>query len=102
MKQKKNIEPTTIEIHGNNGANYIKMSKIADDDNRLFLEIGDCCVVTFRGILTVEMLSNFLTNVSLDANKSLIEVIKENMSWKKDINEKFCAGAKEMNWLDTI
>ena len=102
MKQKKNIEPTTIEIHGNNGGNYVKVSKIADGDNRIFLEIGDCCVVTFRGVLTAEMLSNFLTNVSLNANKPLIEVIKENMSWGKDTNAKFCIGAKTMSLSDTI
>ena len=102
MKQKKNIEPTTIEIHGNNGGNYVKVAKVADGDNRIFLEIGDCCVVTFRGVLTAEMLSNFLTNVSLNANKPLIEVIKENMSWEKTVNEAFCVGAKTMSWSDTI
>jgi hypothetical protein len=99
---KQNFEPTTIEIYGNNGGNYIKISTIADDDNRFFLEVTDCCVVTFRGILTVEMFSNFLTNVSGTTNKSLIEVIKENMSWDKNVNEKFCVGAKEMSWEDDI
>lgn len=102
MKKEKKHEPSIIEVHGNSGANYVKIGKFADGDNRIFLEIGDCCVVTFRGILTAEMLSNFLTNVSLNANKPLIDVIQENMSWEKDINEKFCVGAKTMSWSDTF
>jgi hypothetical protein len=102
FKMGKKKQPAIIEIHGNNGGNYVKVGKVADGDNRIFLEIGDCCVVTFRGILTAEMLSNFLTNVSLNANKPLIEVIKENMTWDKAVNEKFCVGSKTMSWSDAI
>lgn len=102
MGKKKQTDPVFIEIEGNNGGNYIKIGKIADGDNRIFLEIVDCCVITFRGVLTAEMLSNFLTNVSSIANKPLIEVIKDAMSWDKSTNERFCMGAKTLNYGDTI
>jgi hypothetical protein len=102
MGKKAQPEPAIIEIQGNKGGNYIKVGKVADGDNRIFLEVGDCCVVTFRGILTVEMLSNFLTNVALNANKPLIEVIKDSMTWGKAVNEEFCIGAKTMSWGDTF
>ena len=101
MRKKKHEKPI-IEIRGNKGANYVKMGKFADDDNRIFLEIADCCVITFRGILTAEMLSNFLTSVSLNANKPLIEVIKGNMTWDKAQNDVFCNGSKTLSQSDTF
>lgn len=98
MANKTNEPCNFIEVHGNKGGNYVKIGKVAEEDNRIFLEIGDCCVVTFRGILTAEMLSNFLTSVSLNANKPLIDVIKENMAWSKEINDKFCVGSRTLAW----
>ena len=90
-----------IEIQGNNGANFIKIGKYADGDNRIFLEVGDCCVNTFRGIVTAEMFSNFLTNVTYSENKSLIEIMKESMNWDPKINEEFSKGAKLLKWHET-
>ena len=91
-----------LEIQGNNGGNCIKIGKFKEGDNRIFLEIVDCCVVIFRGILTVEMLSNFLASISTYQNKDLITLIKENMSWDKDVNEKFSECAKHLSWKDMI
>ena len=66
-----------IYIEGNKGANYVKIEQLSD--NSIILEIGDCCVQTVEMIVTAEVLSNFLTNLSLDANKSLLDVMKDGM-----------------------
>lgn len=88
---------TFFELQGNNGANYIQLGRFAGDDNRLFVEIGDCCVVTFRGYITVEAFTNFLTHVSFDYN-GLLEAIRDKMAWDEDVNEKFFEGCKELEW----
>ena len=90
-----------LEFRGNRDANYIKIGNHPSGENLIFLEVGDCCVVTFRGIVTVEMLSNFLTNVSLNANKNLIDVMKDNMSWDEEVNEKFAIGSRTLSWSET-
>lgn len=90
-----------FEVQGNNGGNYIKLGKFKDGDNRLFIEVGDCCVITFRGIITVEAFTNFLTNVTLDANKPLHMVFREKMTWDEDVNERLFDGSKELEWYET-
>lgn len=100
MKKKSQEQDTfqEIEIQGNKGANYIRIGKYGEGDNRIFLEVGDCCVVTFRGIVTAEMFSNFLTNIALKENKNLLDLMKEEMTWKLVINKQFCKGAKLLSW----
>ena len=76
-----------IIIEGNKGANFVELEKL--DDNRIRIVVGDCCVTTARLIVTAEVLSNFLTNISLEANKPLLEAMHDKMTWEKDVNEKF-------------
>lgn len=90
-KQEKEIQ---IEVSGNKGGNYVSIAKL--DDNRLYLKIGDCCVVTAELIVTAEVLSNFLTNCSLNANKDLLSVMRENMTWGESVNEQFFKGCKSI------
>ncbi len=83
-----------IYIDGNNGGNYVKIQQL--DDNRILLEIGDCCVKTAELIVTAEVLSSFLTKCSLVENKSLLDVMKDCMSWDEKTNEEFSKGCKSL------
>lgn len=85
---------TQIEVSGNKGANYIHITKI--DDNRLYIRVGDCCVHTAEMIVTAEVLSNFLTMCSLNANKPLLSVMRESMAWDQLVNEEFFKGCKSI------
>ena len=87
-----------FEVEGNKGGNYIKIGKVAKGDNRLFLEIGDCCVVTFRGIITAEMITSFLTQKSFEDNLGLIGVMKRDMAWSKEDTEEMSQGSEELEW----
>ena len=89
MKKK---EIDQINIEGNLGANFVNIIKL--DDNRMHLTIGDCCVITVDVIFTAEVFSNFLTTLSLEANKDLLEVAASKMRWDDDTNKKFLKGCQ--------
>ncbi len=82
----------TILIEGNKGGNYFKITQL--DDNKVEIEVGDCCVHTAHLIVTAEVLSNFLTTVHVKENKSLLEVMKDNLSWDNKSNEEFSKECK--------
>ena len=88
----KQQKETQIEVSGNKGGNYVHITKL--DDNRLYIRVGDCCVHTAEIIVTAEVLSNFLTMCSLNANKPLLSVMRESMSWEESVNEEFFNGCK--------
>lgn len=89
-----------FEVQGNNGGNYLKIGKYADGDNRLYIEIGDCCVITFMGTVTVEAFTSFLTNISMKDDQSLIDSIRSRMMWGDDVNERLFEGSKKMTYFD--
>jgi len=90
MKKNKLLE--SVYIDGNSGANYVQITKL--DNNRMRLEIGDCCVITIDVIFTAEVFSNFLTELTLGANKNLLEIAKEYLAWDDTTNKEFLKGCK--------
>jgi hypothetical protein len=90
-----------FELHGNNGGNYLKIGRFKDsNDNRLFVEVGDCCVVTFSGYITVEAFTAFLSKVTLDNNKDLHDICIESMKWDKEVNKRFAKGCEQLSFFD--
>lgn len=51
-----------IYIEGNNGGDYLKITKL--ENNLLHLEVGNCGVVTVRHIVPVEFLTILLTEAT--------------------------------------
>lgn len=96
-KPKREALEQMFEVQGNGGGNYLKIGKFKDGDNRLFVEIGDCCVVIFRGIITVEVFTNFLTQASFEKN-GLLETMRSKIAWDEEVNEKYYKGCKELAW----
>ncbi len=88
----------TIEVRGNKDANYVKFGNYGDSSNLIYLEVGDCCAISFRGIVTAEMFSAFLTKSSWVDNKGLIENMKKMMDWGEEANEEFCKGASDLDF----
>ena len=83
-------------VRGNNDGNYVKVWKI--DDRYMGLEVGDCCVVTMNVKISAEALSSFLTELYLKENVDFLELVKSNMGWTADINEKFFGESCNLNW----
>ena len=92
-----------ITCYGNKGANYLKIGRFdEEDDNRLYIEVGDCCVVIFRGIITVDAFTSILTDIACEDNKNLLEAVKKRMRWKDEVNSKLFAGSKKIDNSDMI
>ena len=81
-----------IYIEGNNGANYVEIIKL--DENRLRLKVGDCCVNTIDTTFTAEVLSNFLTMLECESNKSLLVIAKSKLHWSEETNKLFLKNCK--------
>lgn len=52
------VQPMVIE--GNNGGDYINIQPVGD--NLVRLEVGHCCVVSFSGIIPVEILTTMISD----------------------------------------
>lgn len=87
-------------LSGNKDADYIKIGKFGVDDNRFYLEIGSCCFVIFRGIITVEMFTSLITSLYCENNAGLIDVMKNRMQWGNEVNAKFSEGCTEVSFFD--
>ena len=74
-----------IYITGNNDGNFVEIKQL--DDNMIHLIVGDCCVHTINVKITAEALSNFLTNLTLNANKSFLKLVSENLTWNEEYNK---------------
>lgn len=96
----KEVIKSKVEIRGNKDADYVKIGSFGAEDNRIYLEVGNCCVVVFRGIITAEMLSNFFAQATFKENKDLLDIMKNQMAWSPEINEKFCEGARKLGWTE--
>lgn len=92
----KKLEPKVLEVRGNNDGNFVKVSQI--DDRYLQIEIGDCCVHTLNIKISAEALSSFLTQIYLKENKEFLEVVRENMGWTAETNEKFFGDSCNLNY----
>ena len=79
------MENKRIYITGNNDANFVEIKQL--NDNMIHLKVGDCCVHTIDVKITAEALSNFLTNLTLNANKSFLELVSENLTWNEEYNK---------------
>lgn len=95
-KISKQIEIFPIEVRGNNDANFVKIVQL--DERYLQIEVGDCCVRTLNIKISAEALSNFLTQIYLRENKEFLEVVKGNMGWTAETNEKFFGDSCNLNY----
>ena len=55
----------TVWAEGNNGGDYVKITKV--NDNELHLEIACCCVVIVSHKVPVEFLTNLFYDLTLEA-----------------------------------
>ena len=83
-----------IRVEGNKGANYIEIKQL--DERFIHLKAGDCCVHTINFIVSAEVFSHFLTQLQLEANKPIAEVMREKMDWDEKINEEFFKGTHQV------
>lgn len=94
----------TLYKVGNKGGDYLKLAELSDDteDNRLYLEIGSCCVVNFKGIVTVEMITGLLTNLIFKHNEPLHIALRNEMKesiakWGDSVIDIFTAPSQEVD-----
>ncbi len=94
----------TLHKVGNKGGDYLKLSELSTDkeDNRLYLEVGSCCVVNFKGIVTVEMITGLLTNLIFKHNAPLHIAIKKEMveaiaKWEDSVIDEFTEPSQEVD-----
>ena len=94
----------TLHKVGNKGGDYLKLSELSKDteDNRLYLEVGSCCVVNFKGIVTVEMLTGVLTNLIFKHNAPLHIALKKEMQesiakWDDSVIDEFTSLSEDVD-----
>ena len=61
----------SVSAEGNNGGDYVKITKL--NDNELHLEIGCCCVTIVSHKIPVEFLTNLFYNLILEATPTTEE-----------------------------
>jgi hypothetical protein len=94
----------TLYKVGNKGGDYLMLSELSkeQEDNRLYLEIGSCCVVNFKGIVTIEMITGLLTNLIFKHNAPLHIALKKEMQesiakWDDAVIDEFTSLSEEVD-----
>ena len=62
------FKPIDIELTGNNGVDYIKITQNYNqfNNNTVFIEIGYCCVVIFKKVVRVEFLTGLFNKIFVE------------------------------------
>ena len=94
----------TLYKVGNKGGDYLMLSELSEEqeDNRLYLEVGSCCVVNFKGIITIEMLTGVLTNLIFKHNAPLHIALKNEMQesiakWDDAVIDEFTSLSEQVD-----
>jgi hypothetical protein len=74
--------PGCVEVEGNNGGDYLKIISMGGDE--IYLEVGHCCVVSFRGIIPVQMLTALISQRPMGVD----------MPWDEETNHNLAMRAK--------
>jgi adenosine/AMP kinase len=74
-----------IEIEGNNGGDYLKISHAGD--NLVNIEVGHSCVVTVRACMPVEILTSLISRWK-----------EQDLPWAEDFNQKILSQVREYNF----
>lgn len=91
-----------IYVEGNNGGDYLLMRPLGD--NRVFLEIGSCCVVTIRHIVPIEFVTGALTEFILKAGRAYSQENMEDafrkLGWQNDFRDKLLSQVRKVQSED--
>jgi len=71
-----------FHVEGNNGGDYLKL-KETGEEGMIHLEIGHCCVITFKGEVPVEVLTSMLSQIF---DSGVLQ-----LPWAREFNEKLLA-----------
>ena len=76
-----------IRVEGNKGGDYLHIAKTTNE-GEIFLDVGHSCVVAFRGLIPVEILTALIGNAQLGVN----------LPWDEEINARLVSRVKQRDF----
>lgn len=90
----------TVWAEGNNGGDYVKITKL--NDNELHLEIACCCVVIVSHKVPVELLTNLFYDLTLETDQDgMVELAKKHIHYEigkdaENVNKRLISKVKKV------